>query len=243
MFMLCLIKRAKKMRATIVCAILFIHVSLSASIQNRMVIHCEEDHECDKGHFCYHTGYCVECTECSVYYRQEPKYSSCPKKALECGDCLTGYKEDILLDGQRRDSCIFKQTPEENNPSFINSNSVIAYVIIALLVIIIIILISIFSYFCYSNRRRNKEHNLIISSSRNVNVPNDCDASGETEDGNISIHVNSNAHSGRTAAQRPPPYDNIPPSAPFLNISERAVGEQPPSFRNISLTTPLLHVS
>ena len=48
------------------------------------------DHECPVGYFCYKSGRCTECLNCSVYNRQPSITLECSKHPMDCGYCISG---------------------------------------------------------------------------------------------------------------------------------------------------------
>ncbi|XP_021921316.1 uncharacterized protein LOC110830556 isoform X3 [Zootermopsis nevadensis] len=98
---------------------------------------CEADHECDRNKYCYKVaGICVPCTDCKVYYRQKPAlYPNCPKVPLQCGECLPGYEEEILTEGEVRSHCIPTASPQ--GMPWIQAVSITVGILLALICIII----------------------------------------------------------------------------------------------------------
>lgn len=60
---------------------------------------CVHDKDCYISNtYCYQTGKCVLCTDCSVHQRRNATGVSCAKNRDQCGDCLPGKKAEINFD-------------------------------------------------------------------------------------------------------------------------------------------------
>ncbi|PSN50108.1 hypothetical protein C0J52_04696 [Blattella germanica] len=106
-----------------------IQMTEQASI-HKQSIYCEADHECGQGRYCYHTGYCADCTICSVHHRVQPEVPSCPTKPIECGDCLPGCRPRVSSVSSGRNNSndeSSQNTQEAYKVTFVNvDNSALA---------------------------------------------------------------------------------------------------------------------
>lgn len=60
---------------------------------------CVHDKDCYISNtYCYQTGKCVLCTDCSLHQRRNATGVSCAKNKDQCGDCLPGKKAEINFD-------------------------------------------------------------------------------------------------------------------------------------------------
>ncbi|GFG33247.1 hypothetical protein Cfor_04555 [Coptotermes formosanus] len=92
------------------CAVVMMGILAATTVEVGavgMYISCEGDHECGRDKYCYTSGYCVSCTDCLIYKRENrTSYPYCAKSAVECGRCLPGFEEEIFTTGEVRYSCI-----------------------------------------------------------------------------------------------------------------------------------------
>lgn len=93
---------------------LLVLVTLPVVGGRNLIIECEEDHECGENRFCYQTGLCASCTNCTSYYRMPPDRKYCSKSPSECGKCLPGYAADTYTDGSERELCTPVQQSQDN---------------------------------------------------------------------------------------------------------------------------------
>ncbi|PSN44775.1 hypothetical protein C0J52_05596 [Blattella germanica] len=97
--------KTKKMAnaALLICCTLTLYIG---GLDAAAVITCEKDHECPRGTFCYEQGStCATCINCSTYNRKDQKNRSCHKEPKDCGDCLSGFKEEYYVEGHRSNTC------------------------------------------------------------------------------------------------------------------------------------------
>ncbi|XP_075223394.1 uncharacterized protein LOC142325471 isoform X2 [Lycorma delicatula] len=100
---------------TTVCYFL-LSFTLAYGTATPMREHCEGDTQCLPGYYCYlDSGLCVMCIDCAVYFRNKLIWKTCAKRPSECGTCLSGFEEDILAEGQKRDFCL-KSVNEHASP-------------------------------------------------------------------------------------------------------------------------------
>ncbi|XP_049786727.1 uncharacterized protein LOC126188981 isoform X1 [Schistocerca cancellata] len=102
----------KNMESAKILTLLLVSATLSEVGGKNLIIECEEDHECGEKKFCYQTGLCAPCTNCSTYFRMPHEWKYCSKSPNECGPCLPGYAADPLTDGRERELCTQVQQSE-----------------------------------------------------------------------------------------------------------------------------------